>query len=599
MLKIQAEVADILDRIAVVAAVAHDRYRDLFAPARPDDVEFVIVSALAEGADTIVAKAALARRANDYVLDAPLPFAMASYRADFASDEAKADFDDLCRRARAVLPLPGERRSEGDTADQAKLKEGRAYEAAGLTVLSQADLVLALWDGGESRGRGGTTELLDAAVRQRIPIIHIDAKGESPARILGGGSDEFGVAADAVEDLVPIDLEKGLPKLIDDLVRPPSAAPEAPEKSDHRGWIERCAAALASEQVALVGYFEDRFRKLNLRSEFPIILAMSGGRERRWSDYRPTPPPQLAQGYAGLSPPSSSKASASKVMADAYGWADAIGIRFAQVFRSAVVANFGLAAATVILAVFSLVFSPERKIFFVGAECILIGLIIANTVLGLRQGWHRRWFEAREVAERLRSALPLWALGVRSSNFFGQEPTWTGWYTRAVVRSQGLRDARQNPDWLAEAYSTLQKVLQDQCGYHAKNAEQMGRLERWLEAWGLRLFVVTFVLALVFFVYLLGHSPPHSMMVLVSAFSAGLPALASAIYAIRVIGDFGGIARRSERTHAALKLLQKVAARDAEDLRSLRMHARAASEVMLGDVASWRLATESRALDIP
>ena len=230
----------------------------------------------------------------------------------------------------------------------------------------------------------------------------------------------------------------------------------------------------------------------------------------------------------------------------------------------------------------------------------LIGLILFNTLRGWRMGWHRRWFEAREVAERLRTALALWALGIRPATFFGQEPTWTGWYARAIVRSQGMRDARQNPDWLAEAHSTLQKVLDDQCTYHAKSAEQMRKLERRLEISGLIFFGATLLLALAFFVYLLMHPEEHGPLVfVVTAFSASLPALASALYAIRIIGDFGGIARRSERTLVVLKALQMAAQRDANDLRALRVHARAAAEAMLGDVASWRLATESRALDFP
>ena len=331
-----------------------------------------------------------------------------------------------------------------------------------------------------------------------------------------------------------------------------------------------------------------------------MLLAMSGVRDRRYTDYWPNPPAELADGYLAFSPPASDGGpSTAKILAAAYGWADAISIRFAQVFRSAVVANFTLAACTIILAVFSLTFDQEQKAPFVIAEFFLIGLIVFNTVAGWRGSWHRRWFEAREVAERLRTALPLWALGIRPATVFGQEPTWTGWYARALVRSQGMRNAGQNSDWLADAHSTLQKVLDDQCSYHIKSAEQMGKLEHRLEILGLFLFIAALVLAVVFVGFLRLYPPTHEHVVLVTAISASLPALASAIYAIRIIGDFGGSARRSERTLAALESLQKAAARDARDLRALRVIARAAAEAMLGDVASWRLATESRALDIP
>jgi hypothetical protein len=601
--KIAADVHLALKAIKSAATQAYHDHESLFddaADAKQRAPELTLVSALADGADTIAAKAALGL---GYALDAPLPFALADYEKDFSTDAVDEhtpaplqEFRALEKKARSVLPLPGRRRTAVDTKEQGDLKENRAYEAAGLTVLSQADFLLAVWDGERSRGRGGTAEMVAEAVRQRLPIIHIDANGEAEPRILG--ADELIVAVDAAEDLTPIKLENGLAKLIDDLVRPPAAVPS---KREQAGLIERYAPAWESETDALKDFFNDRFRQRNLRPEFPIMLAMAGARDRRATDYRPNTPAELENGYMALSSPASDCGPCgAKILAEAYGWADTIGIRFAQVFRSAVVANFTLAACTIILAASSVAFAPEKKVIFVAAETILIGLILINTLRGWRIGWHRRWFEAREVAERLRTALPLWALGIRPAAFFGQEPTWTGWYARAIMRSQGMRDARQNPHWLAEAHSTLQRVLDDQCGYHTKSAEQMGKLERWVEAWGLFLFGATFLLAVAFLIYLLTYPSQHGPVVfVVTAFSASLPALASAFYAIRVIGDFGGIARRSERTFVALEALKRAAQRDADDLRALRVHARAAAEAMLGDVASWRLATESRALDIP
>jgi hypothetical protein len=599
--KIAGDVHLALKAIKSAAIQAYHDHEPLFddaADAKQRAPELTLVSALADGADTIAAKAALDL---GYALDVPLPFALVEYEKDFSSVAVDGqiplqNFRALVGNARSVLQLPGQRRTEADTKRQGNLKENRAYEAAGLTVLNQADILLAIWDGEGSRGRGGTAEMVAEAARQRIPIIHVDANGEAKPRILGGG-DKLYVAADAVEDLTPVELEMGLAKLVEDLVRPPAAVPS---KHEQLGLIERYAPALASETDALKRFLGDRFRRRNLRPEFPIVLAMSGVRDRRHTDYWPNAPAELAEGYLALSPPASGCGpSTAKILAEAYGWADAISIRFAQVFRSAVIANFTLAALTIILAAFSLTLSPERKIVFVAIEFVLIGLILINTMRGWWVGWHRRWFEAREVAERLRTALPLWALGIRPAIFFGQEPTWTGWYARAIVRSQGMRNARQNPDWLADAHSTLQKVLRDQCTYHIKSAEQMGKLERRIELLGLFLFFATLLLALVFVGFLWLCPPTHEHVVLVTAISASLPALASAIYAIRVIGDFGGSARRSERTLAALELLQKAAERDADDLRALRVIARAAAEAMLGDVASWRLATESRALDIP
>ena len=541
--QLQKIAGDIQLALKAVKSAAIQAYRDhesLFddtPDAKRRAPELTLVSTLADGADTIAAKAALHL---GYALDVPLPFALADYEKDFSSVAVDGhiplqEFRTLVGQARSVLQLPGQRRTETDSKQQGNLKENRAYEAAGLTVLNQADILLAIWDGEGSRGRGGTAEMVAEAARQRIPIIHVDANGEAEPRILGRGGELY-VAADAVEDLTPVELEMGLAKLVEDLVRPPAAVPN---KGERLGLIERYAPSLASETDALKRFLGDRFRRRNLRPEFPIMLAMSRVRDRSHTDYWPNAPAELAEGYLALSPPASdSGPSSAKILAEAYGWADAISIRFAQVFRSAVIANFTLAALTIILAAFSLALSQDRKIIFVAVELALIGLILINTMRGWWAGWHRRWFEAREVAERLRAALPLWALGIRPATFFGQEPTWTGWYARAIVRSQGMHNARQNPNWLADAHSTLQKVLDDQRTYHIKSAAQMGKLEHRIELFGLVLFIATFVIGLAFLVYL-KCSPPHAVdipslppgtvvrnwdAILVTALSASLPA---------------------------------------------------------------------------
>jgi hypothetical protein len=91
-------------------------------------------------------------------------------------------------------------------------------------------------------------------------------------------------------------------------------------------------------------------------------------------------------------------------------------------------------------------------------------------------------------------------------------------------------------------------------------------------------------------------APAHEIGV---ALSAILPTFATATYGIRVIGDFEGIAKRSERTFESLDAHIAALRHDPPDLDILRRRARAAGDAMLGDLASWRLAAESRGLAIP
>jgi len=578
--KVAADVAGVLDRLSAEAKFIHGVYEEFFTH---DDPLLSLASALAEGADRMAAKTALER---GWTLDVVLPFHPSVYRADFETPESNAAFDDLLRHARSVLELPGDRKDET-----------HAYEAVGLNVLDQSDIVLAVWDRGPSGGGGGTTEMLEAAVRFGIPIIHVDAKGEAPPHVLWSELSDFPAQVDAIDQLPVKNLDEGLKALIERLVQPP--APEA-------------------ERHALKRYFRECLSTYRTSLQFPLLMAACGVRSMRQSDWQPLKPDVLADELLALgkSTPDGEKPSEPAFVALAYGWADAVGIRFAQVFRSAFVTNFLLASITVVAAALSLLFNHDKKYAFVSFELVFILIVLVTTFVGRWHGWHQRWFEPREVAERLRIARVLWTLGARPTSFSGREPVWTGWYARAIVREQGLRTGVFNEDTLSVARSTLLALLHDQCAYHRTTHARMEKLETRLEFIGLILFSATALTAAAFLLFVLGGCEivkDEKVTFWATALAAGLPALATASYGIRVIGDFEGIARRSERTYKALKQLIEAIEHDALTLRQLitavkhdalalnrlRNRARSAAEVMLGDVSSWRVATESRTLNIP
>ena len=124
--------------------------------------EFAIVSALAEGSDRIVAEAGLAA---GYTLEAVLPFARAEYARDFATPESLAAFQQLLETADAVFELDG-------AADE----RGRAYQAAGFVMLANIDLLIAIWDGEDAAGAGGTAQTVSRAITDGIPVIRLDPK---------------------------------------------------------------------------------------------------------------------------------------------------------------------------------------------------------------------------------------------------------------------------------------------------------------------------------------------------------------------------------------------------------------------------------------
>jgi hypothetical protein len=607
---IASEVTAVLTAIGREAVAAHNKYAEYFLAQQPF---IAVISALAEGADRLGAHAAIALQQTaphdigvGFQLDVPLPFAVDAYKKDFMTEDSKSEFDALLRHDRSVLVLPGERGRPGDSQQAATLRENCSYEDAGLTLLNQSDLILAVWDGEAGAGRGGTRDLLDIAARSGTPIIHIDAKRERPPRVLWNGLEPFPSISNAVDDLPAESLGKALSGLIDQLLRPPETEHDV-------------------ERLRLKSYYAKRLWLRNFGLAFPMLMALLGIRERRHTDWLPPRPDALAADLVKFdrSEPPNPKLQESSAIATAFGWADAWGVWLAQVFRSAFVMNFALAAFAVVVAATSLVWTDldefmaaatkfgsgvemaqelaRHKLPFVLIELILILSVVAVTRAGYVNGWHHRWIESREVAERLRMAFPLWALGLRPTAFPVEEPAWTGWYTRAIVRQQGMRPATLDAAGLQQGRATLRDLLADQCGYHRSTEKRMEKMEKRLERIGSVLFILTLLALTVFFFGVLLDFPLRARISFaVTGIAAGFPALGTATFGIRVIGDFDGIARRSKRTYEVLqRIIDAIDAEDPPSLTALRARARAASDIMLGDVSSWRLAAESRTLAIP
>ena len=607
--KITADVTEALAAIKAAAIEARSAYGDCFE--ERSVAELVLVSALAEGSDRIAADAALKL---GYRLDAPLPFAQDEYLNDFkhkppedkkhdpaaiaaAELETKVaidEFERLRKLARSVLQLPGHRPGAGDCPEKGNRKQNRAYEAAGLTVLSHSDILLVVWDGQLSRGRGGTADMIAEAARAGLPIVLVDANGVAPIEIRWRNLMAVPAPVVAIEDLASHTLDKAIGPIVAALVHPPKRK---------------------EEQIGLRRWFRETRHVLNPRFGYPLMTTLFGVRFFRRADVFPNSPEALAKNYLHAAAPVVGSGAEEDIapLAQAYGWADAVGFHYAQVFRGAFLMNFVWAALAVSAGSWSLLVHEtaahatflewlrENPPFW---ELFLIGCVVLNTLVGWKKQWHGRWVEAREVAERLRTALPLWALGLRPAFFPGEEPTWTGWYARAVVRMQGLRAGNLNPGGLGPERKLLIGLLTEQCKYNKTNAWRMHRMNFGLEFIGLLMLALT---ALVAFDHLgdlgivhctIGRFwPEHEATIWLSA---AFPALATATYGIRIIGDFESIHRRAERTHRGLdELIQAIEKDDPADFGLLRARARSGADIMLGDVSSWRLSAESRGLAIP
>lgn len=125
-----------------------------------------VISALAEGADRIVARHVLARPGAG--LTVPLPLTKSDYLTDFRSEESREEFLSLLGRAVEVVEMPGATSRE------------QAYEAAGIYVLDNSDVLITIWDGREAQGQGGTADIVERARKRRLPIAWVHAGNRKP-----------------------------------------------------------------------------------------------------------------------------------------------------------------------------------------------------------------------------------------------------------------------------------------------------------------------------------------------------------------------------------------------------------------------------------
>jgi hypothetical protein len=115
---------------------------------------------LATGADQI---AAICARSSGYFVRAVLPFEPTEYRKDFADGEELEGFEQALAAADEIFALPGDRSD----------LQG-AYVLVGESLVGTADVVIAIWDGEQGRGPGGTAHVVELALQNSVPVIHID-----------------------------------------------------------------------------------------------------------------------------------------------------------------------------------------------------------------------------------------------------------------------------------------------------------------------------------------------------------------------------------------------------------------------------------------
>ena len=380
----EAPMRAILDRIlATIIETAQNPDNDpAGAQATGARAGFVVVSSLAEGSDRIVARAG---QAAGYTLEAVLPFARTEYARDFATPQSRAEFEHLLGIATAVFELDG-----------APDERGRAYEAAGFVMLANIDLLVAIWDGEEAAGIGGTAQIVSRAIADGIPVVRIDPQNPSVMEISWSQAGDLPPAhayAQQRHTFRPAD-EATVGLVIQDILALPDEA-----------------------KASLPQYLAEKERRWNFCLWYPLLLCVFLVRAPRLSDFRL--PPALAdtqaqwKKYFDILPKDQAQRPAIETtLLPAFSAADHLGIFYSLVYRGTYVFNFFVAALAVTLALTGIfLHDPDVKVYLVAAEFAIIVTILVTWSVGIRRQWHRRWLEYRRLAECLRHMRILAPLG--------------------------------------------------------------------------------------------------------------------------------------------------------------------------------------------
>lgn len=493
----EARIAAEVDRVV-------SRIRQLVPVSPSTPVMFTVVSALAEGADRLVARELTRDEGAD--LEVALPLPAEDYRRDFASEDSRREFDELLGGATMVTEGPPSKTRKG------------AYERVGRYVVDRSDVLVAIWDGEPSKGPGGTARVVAYAKERQAPFFWIRTEDDlETIEQLGAGISR--------EALGPLDEynRAGIPE---------------------RRFRQRAAAQSAS-----------------LSATLRAGLGMHLGRLVDW-------------------------------IVPYFVRADVLSVRYQKWYFRLNYAVLLLAAAAVTAVAFQAFFWPETPelAWIEVAVMVVLGLIV---LFGRLLHLHDRWISYRFLAERFRSAFFLAAAGLGDIREGGFDKVALGHPSQEWMRRAYAEVWNHRPAWSPDeaGQHEVRRLVADawvgeQIGYYRKRAGTYQRRHRRFSFWINTLFVITIVAAILHSLGV-GHDPAEgSWAELLLFVSVATPALAGAISAIRMQGEYELHAERYGRMAYELSDT-KERMEIAPDLPTLRTVATEAEGILRDENREW------------
>lgn len=595
--RLHARASDILHYLASVTRALQEKNDALgdAAPFSSGPPNLRLATSIAEGADQIVTEAAMEA---GYHLNLILPFPRASYALDFEGAALK----------KLQSMLDHETVQSCTELDLGETPNGRndGYLAAGQLMLAHSDVLIAIWDQKAADGLGGSAEVVNDARQRGIITVIITLEGLLKLWKVPD------TAVDPLEDgewqTLDLDSEatlvfNALAEQFEKHLALPEHVYSAQDAPSFAAGLERFKSEKFHPHCRAFGYNLLRWTFLPGRC---FSLKVDNGLTREcqeaWTETR-----QAAENIGG----STFRNHLDMHLRARWLGADNLAIHYSNLFRSAYIANFTLAAVAVLVGLLAVFFweSKAAKAIFVLVELVIIGAILMTTWLGHRAQWRERWLDYRSLAEALRPArLPL-LMGsspIRPINNIGGTPTqtWIAWYVRASLREISPPTAVIDQCALEAAIDvTMSEEIDSQLSYHRENARLLHlldhRLERAAEValWATIASGTLYLLA--FGLYVQGWQLAADLYKpLATLLGATLPVVGAAIFGIRATGDFRSSAQQSRRMVAELEQLARSlnARRGSPDRQSVRRLLGQVSLTLSDDLRIWRLIYSEREL---
>ncbi|HTX49666.1 MAG TPA: hypothetical protein VME40_09785 [Caulobacteraceae bacterium] len=486
-------------------------------------------------------------------------------------------------------------------------------------IVRHSQVLMALWDGDQMTKPGGTGDTVRRALERGVPVIWLQP-GERRIRLANpasahrhGGVPDSAEGLDAIStDLTP----ERLARLLEQTVAPPGAIrshardPEVIGRQDYA-------------RVDPLAPWPGPFRLLQSLLDHTVWQTyrqfehLAGGAAARAPTGRSQPPPASLAAQPGFA-----------YLRDCLGEAATRANKLSAIHRSNQLLLIVLATLAVVCGAAPALSRLDPQVVatqsWVSAtvppagrhpvqqleagevnshaiaallELCLVLLAVGIAALAGRYHRHRRWSDARRLAERLRAARATWPLGVSIADAQLVRPHgWTDWRADAVLRAAGPRRGWIDEPAFREAAAWVTADLLDgQIAYHTREfhlSARIGGVIRWAERISFVLLLGTlsgYLIGLAINEQVLHRSLPFFVGNWVTVVSSICPAIGAACIALEATSGFGDLEQRSERLQHEFRHIRE----ELEEDEGMRYHhvqevIRRGAQLLVDESGVWR-----------